>query len=71
MCRELLTEQVPFDDLSINELYQIVCVDNSRPKIPSEAPEELQNLIRACWQQDPKKRPRIEEILGLLENQIV
>lgn len=34
----------------------------------AHAPQVLADIIRACWDQDPKKRPSFEEVLRLLKD---
>ena len=41
---------------------------NNRPTIPNDCPIEIKNLIERCWNQDPKQRPPIEQIIEYLEN---
>lgn len=38
-----------------------------RPEIPKDVPETLAKLMRACWDQDPKKRPTMSEVVAALE----
>ena len=66
--RELFSEQEPFEGLPLKNIYTIVCQDQSRPKINSEWPESLQKLIRACWQNDPTKRPNIDDVINMFGN---
>jgi len=67
---QLVSEKVPFEGLEFQDLHHIVCVENSRPKIPEGTSEDLQSLIRACWQQDPVKRPSLDEIISLLRDEL-
>ena len=36
------------------------------PSVPHRVPEDIRDLITRCWQQDPGKRPGVDEILELL-----
>lgn len=57
--------QVPWenlDDLSIGTELSM----GSRPEMPPSAPEDLAALARACWDQEPEKRPDCGEILRRL-----
>ena len=66
MFRDLFAEDVPFGNVSLRELYNLVVTQKSRPKIPSSFNEGLANLIRACWQSDPKNRPNIDRVIDTL-----
>ena len=66
--RELFSGQEPFEGLPLKNIYSIVCQDQSRPKINPEWPESLQKLIRACWQNDPSKRPNIDDVVRMFGN---
>ena len=61
---------MPFEGLETHEIYQLICHESSRPKIPVETPEALQTLIRACWQQDFRKRPKLDQIIDILREEI-
>ena len=65
-----MSEKVPFEGLGLQDLHQMICVESSRPKIPEGTSEDLQSVIRACWQQDPAKRPGLEEIIALLRDEL-
>jgi tyrosine-protein kinase Yes len=39
------------------------------PKIPSNCPQELVELMQMCWKKDPQQRPSFETICILLEQQ--
>lgn len=39
-----------------------------RPEIPESVPNCYRNLITRCWSQDPKKRPKFDEIVDELKN---
>jgi hypothetical protein len=47
-----------FADLpSLEKLVFAVVEEGHRPAIPANCPTSLRNLISACWDADPKKRP--------------
>jgi serine/threonine protein kinase len=62
---ELCTEKYPWkDELStIEDFINVVKKQGRRPPMPSEIPDRLKNLIRACWAQDPDERPPFEYIV--------
>lgn len=39
-----------------------------RPKLSSEIPKNMQNLLERCWNKDPKMRPSFTEIFKLLSS---
>lgn len=52
------------------ELFKRICQENTRPKIPDGVTEPLSGLIRACWQQDPTKRPHFHDIESTLDDML-
>lgn len=40
----------------------------SRPDIPLSCPRPIEDLIKACWDQDPAKRPAADRLLDLLKD---
>mmetsp|Transcript_504 Transcript_504/g.764 ORF Transcript_504/g.764 Transcript_504/m.764 type:complete len:553 (-) Transcript_504:189-1847(-) len=68
---ELLTEDDPFPEIdTMNMMLDQVVKENHRPPIPDSCPTRLKQLIEACWQGEPSKRPPFEKILPLF-NQII
>jgi serine/threonine protein kinase len=59
---ELTTSCKPFDNVKhdIQLVYKIL--DGERPKITEDTPECYANLMKSCWDPDPKKRPSIKDI---------
>ncbi|OHS92739.1 TKL family protein kinase [Tritrichomonas foetus] len=60
---ELLTGDIPFKDMSPVQIAHAVGKDEERPKIPSDAPKPLSNLIVQCWDKNPANRPSFDQIL--------
>jgi len=44
----------------ISLIYQII--DGKRPEITDDTPECFVDLMKSCWDNDPKKRPSMEKI---------
>jgi hypothetical protein len=44
----------------------LILLDGERPKRPSGISDTLWSLIERCWDQDPKKRPRFDEVCEIL-----
>ena len=68
---ELTTGCKPFAnvDHDTNLIYKII--DGERPKITDDTPEDFVNLMKKCWNTDPKKRPSAKKfgkvlIFGLI-----
>lgn len=53
---QLITREVPFATMTpVQAAYAVA--EGRRPDIPSSTPRRLQEIIRACWDQDSYKRP--------------
>ncbi len=69
---EMLAQERVFADLpSLEKLVFAVVEEGHRPAIPTNCPTSLRNLICACWDADPKKRPSFKEILEQLDHVLV
>jgi len=64
---ELLTHDVPFRGLTPFMIVRQVTESHSRPLIPQNCPPKLAKLIKACWDQDPSRRPEFSKIAEILE----
>ena len=42
--------------------------DGKRPEITEDTPECFANLMKSCWDSDPKKRPSITEVSKTLDS---
>ena len=61
--------KLPFGQLEIAARYKAIVVDGKRPTLPSsedKCPTKLRELIEACWNADPSKRPTAEQIVRTL-----
>ena len=64
---EVFTGKIPFEGQK-NEPVALSILQGSRPKMPEDAQTvgltgEIWKLLKSCWQQDPKKRPTMEEVV--------
>lgn len=74
---EALTRRAPFDDLvrggpaegggglPMGGLFAIilaVAIQRRRPPVPKWVPQELADLIRDCWAEEPRARPTAEQV---------
>ncbi len=39
-----------------------------RPRIPSQCPQALSQLMQACWSHDPDQRPCFDDVVPWLES---
>ncbi|KAG0565391.1 hypothetical protein KC19_8G186800 [Ceratodon purpureus] len=65
-CAHVLTLRKPFEDVEMRELYEAV-IGGRRPELPGDCPEELDALLRDCWNTSPRLRPSFREICTRLE----
>ena len=59
---EMLTESAPFKGMTTVQILYAVLKKKERPPFPSITPKPMKNFINKCWDQDPEKRPTMEEI---------
>ncbi|CAB4483794.1 unnamed protein product [Rhizophagus irregularis] len=59
----------PFNDIPHDLSTISNIISGLRPPMLSEIPNEIQSLIKRCWNGDPSKRPTIEEILDVIKYQ--
>ncbi|XP_022940764.1 serine/threonine-protein kinase STY8-like isoform X2 [Cucurbita moschata] len=64
---ELLTGQLPYDNLTPLQAAMGVIQKGLRPKIPRHANPMIVDLLERCWRQDPSLRPEFSEITKLLQ----
>ncbi|KAH0793127.1 TKL family protein kinase [Histomonas meleagridis] len=62
MLWEMLTRQVPFENIDPIQLIYSVSMKGERPPIPKNTPKLLEFLIRKCWSQTPEERPTFKWI---------
>eukprot|EP01098_Paradermamoeba_levis_P001584 TRINITY_DN11859_c0_g1_i1.p1 TRINITY_DN11859_c0_g1~~TRINITY_DN11859_c0_g1_i1.p1 ORF type:complete len:105 (+),score=33.08 TRINITY_DN11859_c0_g1_i1:128-442(+) len=65
---EMITHQIPFDNMNPMEAGIAVASQGLRPTIPTGCDENWKNLMTKCWSEDPKQRPSFLDILVLLKN---
>lgn len=68
---EILTYNVPFKSVAPVDLVRLVCQRGERPPLPSNTPTFLRTLINKCWNNDPQKRPEMEEVYQLFATHTV
>ena len=59
---ELLTYKIPWSGMDPVSVTRAVVIEKKRPKLPSNSPKGLKNMIIKCWQTNPDLRPSFQEI---------
>ncbi|CAG8460775.1 20068_t:CDS:2 [Dentiscutata erythropus] len=60
----------PFYDLDHGSNLLLYICDGMRPTIPETAPQFYKNIMKQCWDADPLKRPKSEELYNLFEERL-
>eukprot|EP00899_Mesostigma_viride_P024285 jgi/Mesvir1/5040/Mv02244-RA.1 len=64
---EMLAGAQPYANMPLSEAVVAVARRGMRPPIPPKAPKCLADIVQACWQQEPDKRPEFTAVLKMLE----
>ncbi|GJQ82318.1 hypothetical protein Trydic_g392 [Trypoxylus dichotomus] len=64
---ELLTGETPYKGIDTLAVAYGVAVNKLTLPIPSTCPQPWRDLMEACWESDPHRRPTFEEILNDLD----
>lgn len=64
---EMLTQEVPFKGFEGLQVAWLVVEKQERLTIPTSCPASFAELLRKCWQADPKERPLFKQVLLTLE----
>ena len=64
---EVFTGKIPFEEQKI-EAVVLHISQGGRPEMPQNAQAvgltvEMWNVLESCWQQNPKKRPTMQEVV--------
>ena len=64
---EVFTGKIPFGEQK-NEAAVLRISQGGRPEMPQNAQEtgltaDIWNVLQSCWQQNPKKRPTMQEVV--------
>ncbi|KAK8866523.1 hypothetical protein M9Y10_009487 [Tritrichomonas musculus] len=68
---EMLTEEVPFLGKESAQVIYMVVIQQSRPPIPENTPNNLKKLIEKCWSPDQFERPTFEKIVSFFTSRKV
>ncbi|CAB5115313.1 unnamed protein product [Rhizophagus irregularis] len=65
---ELTTGCKPFANVEhdVDLIYKII--DGKRPNITDGTPEDFANLMKRCWNPDPKKRPSATDVCEIFNS---
>jgi len=66
---ELLTRAHPYGDQNFISVTMEV-LNGVRPAIPPNTNADMAQLIRACWEDSPKKRPKLKKLLKFFDEQL-
>ena len=64
---EVLTGSVPFHGLNPTQIGFAVMKERLRPPPPEDGPPGFDQLLAACWHDDPAERYSFEKILGRMQ----
>jgi serine/threonine protein kinase len=59
---ELTTGCKPFANIEHDFGLMYDVIDGKRPKITEDTPEDFANLMKKCWNSNPKKRPSAKKV---------
>lgn len=65
---ELVTGEVPFQDMTPVQVAYAVVNKNARPPIPEDCPMALRHLMEHCWNSNPERRPNFYQIVQTLDD---
>ncbi|CAG8660928.1 18890_t:CDS:1, partial [Racocetra fulgida] len=60
----------PFYDLDHDSNLMLYICDGIRPTIPEMVPQFYKDIMKQCWDSDPQKRPKSEELYNLFEGRL-
>ncbi|CAA3022985.1 serine threonine- kinase HT1-like [Olea europaea subsp. europaea] len=64
---EIYCCSMPFPNIASIEETSLVVYKSLRPEIPKCCPISVADVMKKCWDTDPKRRPKIEEVVQMLE----
>ena len=67
---EIITRKTPFSgpDYRFDSNVEEAVLNGTRPEIPGNTIEDLQNIVNQCWQDNPKSRPAFTDIVLQLQS---
>ena len=67
---ELASERHPYEELSEYQICHAVSVKGLRPRVPANCPPPFAKLMMACWQGNPAKRPKAQQVVDALDEML-
>ncbi|CAI0386368.1 unnamed protein product [Linum tenue] len=64
---EIYCCEAPFAHLGFSHQTSPVVYKSVRPEIPGNCPEALAAIMKQCWEEEPAKRPAMEDVVSMLE----
>lgn len=64
---EIFCCRMPYSNYAFSELISDVMYKDLRLEIPKDCPRSLANVMKRCWDEEPSKRPEMEEVVTMLE----
>ena len=64
---EFMSEEIPYNDISHDQMLAIGICNGFRPKIFEDTPKLIADLITKCWDSKPEKRPTAKELDQILD----
>src|SRR5205085_8603759 len=59
---EFMSEEIPYNDISHDQMLAIRICNGFRPKISEDTPKLIVDLITKCWDAKPENRPTVKEL---------
>jgi mitogen-activated protein kinase kinase kinase 9 len=64
---ELYTGHTAYGGLPVAEVIQRVALQDERPPVPEDMPEDYRLLMRSCWSSNPGDRPSFASVLRCIQ----
>ena len=64
---ELITYQIPYHNIDPNKIVDLITQEKQLVKVPKEGNEVLRQIAEKCIEYEPENRPKMNDILKLLE----
>ncbi|XP_046853243.1 integrin-linked protein kinase-like [Xenia sp. Carnegie-2017] len=67
---EMTTREVPFVDMPPMEVGMKIALEGLRPSMPPGFSPHVAKLINICWNSDPTKRPRFDQVIPIMSKMV-
>ena len=64
---QLVTKKHPYKGMKYAEVVNHVVKENKRLDIPDDTHDLVKGLMKQCWEKDPEKRPKFNDVMEILE----